>query len=116
MMKIKDEEIKTYVERLTDFQKEVVLAIREIVLQTDPRMKESIKWGSIAFHHKKNICGFRVAKDHITLLFMEGASLRIPNILEGNGAKARTYKVSDVQKIDSESLSNLVKESLELGM
>ena len=116
MIAIKDKKIEQYINGLTDFQKAAVLAVREAVLSADGRVNESIKWGSIAFHHHKNICGFRVAKAHVTLLFMEGASLKTPNILVGNGTKARTYKVTDVDTIDSESLSNLVKESLELGM
>ena len=116
MIAIKDKEIKKYVEGLTDFQKSAVLAIREAVLSADPRVNESIKWGSIAFHHKKNICGFRVAKAHVTLLFMEGASLKTPNILVGTGAKARTYKVTDVDEINAEGLGGLVREALGMGM
>lgn len=116
MTPIKDKEIENYVNSLTDFQKEIVLAIREAVLSADDRMKEAIKWGSIAFFNKKNICGFRVAKSHVTLLFMEGASLKTPNILVGTGAKARTYKVANAADIDTASLSKLVRESLESGL
>ena len=117
MKKIKSKEIENYIEGLTDFQKEIVLAIRELVLNSDERMKEAIKWGSIAFYNKKNICGFRVAKAHITLLFMEGASLNNSDgILEGNGAKARTYKILKVDDINKKVLENLISEALDLGM
>ena len=117
MKKFSNKEIEDYVNGLTDFQKEIVLAIREVVLTTDDRMKEAIKWGSIAFYNKKNICGFRVAKAHITLLFMEGASLdNSENLLKGNGAKARTYKVVKVEDINAKALSDLVSQALNLGM
>ncbi len=116
MITIKDKAVRDYLNGLKDPQKSIVLEIREVVLSTDNRVKEAIKWGSIAFYNKKNICGFRVAKSHVTLLFMEGASLRVPNILSGDGNKARTYKVSNVKDIDKTSLSRLVKESLDLGM
>ena len=116
MTQIEDKEIENYVNGLTEFQKNIVLSIREVILSADSRIQESIKWGSIAFHHKKNICGFRVAKAHITLLFMEGASLAVPNILKGDGAKARTYKVTDAKEIDSTALNAFIRESLELGM
>jgi len=53
------------------------LEIREVVLSADKKIKEGIKWGSIAFFNNKNICGYRVAKQHVTLLFMEGASRAI---------------------------------------
>lgn len=74
MIAYSNQEIQRYVEGLVEPQQETVLAMREAVLGADTRMKEAIKWGSIAFFHKKNICGFRVAKAHVTLLFMEGAS------------------------------------------
>ncbi|MDC6366982.1 MULTISPECIES: DUF1801 domain-containing protein [Flavobacteriaceae] len=117
MRPIKNKEIETYVNGLTDFQKGLILAIRDIVLSADERVKEDIKWSSIAFFNKKNICGFRVAKAHITLLFMEGASLNDNHsILNGNGAKARTYKVTNASEINAVALTELVKESLDSGM
>ena len=117
MITFTNKDIETYVNGLSDFQKEIVLAIREIVLSADPKMKEAIKWGSIAFYNNKNVCGFRVAKAHITLLFMEGASLKNKdNILQGNGAKARTYKILKVENINAKALTALVKEALSLGM
>ncbi len=116
MTAIKDKEIETYVNGLSDFQKEIVMAVREAVLNADERMKEAIKWGSIAFYHNKNICGFRVAKAHVTLLFMEGASLKTPNMLSGTGAKARTVKYTKLEDVDATALKKLVQESLGLGM
>lgn len=116
MNKINDKTIQEHVNQLSAFQKPIVLAIRDTVLDADERIQESIKWGSIVFHHRKNICGFRLAKSHVTLLFMEGASLKTSDILEGNGTKARIYKVNSVDKIDAISLTKLIKESLDNGM
>lgn len=114
---IKSKEIEAYVNGLPDLQKKLVLAIRDVVLSADERMQEGIKWSSIAFFNNQNICGFRVAKAHVTLLFMEGTSLTDTyQILKGNGAKARTYKVTKASEINSEALAALVKESLDMGM
>lgn len=116
MRTIKDNEIQQYVDGLTDLQRDIVLAFRNAVLTSDNRIKEGIKWGSIAFFNKKNICGFRVAKAHVTLLFMEGADLNdTHNILQGTGAKARTCKVTGVSEINVKAISNLVKQSLQKG-
>ncbi len=110
-------EIENYINGLSDLQREIILKTREIVLSSDTRMKEAIKWGSIAFFNKKNICGFRVAKTHVTLLFMEGSSLTDEySILQGDGAKARTYKIASQEEINSKALTDLVLEALELGM
>ena len=117
MIDFQHEEIGTYIETLTDFQKDLVLEMREAVLSASPVMKEGIKWGSIAYFNKKNICGYRVAKNHVTLLFMEGAQLTDPkNILAGDGAKARTYKCAKGETVDHEGIRILVEECLERGM
>ncbi|MDC6366694.1 MULTISPECIES: DUF1801 domain-containing protein [Flavobacteriaceae] len=117
MVPFQTKEIEDYVTGLTDLQRELVLAIRDAVLSADDRMQEVIKWSSIAFFNKKNICGFRVAKAHVTLLFMEGTSLTdFHGILEGSGAKARTYKLTKASEIKTKALTELVKESLDKGM
>ncbi len=117
MIEIKNQEIRNYVLGLTDFQKELVMAFREIVLSTDERIEEGIKWGSIAFFHKKNICGFRIGKNHISLLFMEGASLNDTyGILIGEGSKARSTKVGNPEEIHIPGIKDLVEQALRMGM
>ncbi|MDN5216150.1 DUF1801 domain-containing protein [Fulvivirgaceae bacterium BMA12] len=110
-------DIEDYVNGLTDFQRKAVLEIREAVLSADSRVKEGIKWGSIAFFHKKNICGYRIAKNHVTILFMEGASLQDKfHILAGDGVKARTYKVTEKDTVHKKALTDLVCQCLEKGL
>ena len=112
-----NQEIENYIAGLTDFQKELVLAIREVVLSADKKVQEGIKWGSIAFFNNKNICGYRVAKQHVTLLFMEGASLDDTHgILQGDGAKARTIKVTKLEEIHKKGIKDLVKQAIANGM
>ena len=117
MKEYQSKEVESYVGGLTSFQKELVLAIREVVLSADEQIKEGIKWSSIAFYNKKNICGFRIAKAHVTLLFMEGASLNDKHgIFQGTGAKARTYKLTDINDLKVNELTDLVKQAIEAGM
>lgn len=117
MKPIKNKDIESYLNDLEDFQKEIILSIREAVLSVDDKVKEGMKWSSIAFFNNKNICGFRVAKLHVTLLFMEGAALSDKhNILQGKGVKARTYKINNVLEVNSEAIAGLIKESLQFGM
>lgn len=113
MRPINNEEIKIYVNSLSNFHKDLVLKIRELVLSVDKEIKEDIKWGSIAFFNKRNICGYRLAKAHVTLLFMEGAKLEDKHgILQGSGAKARTLKVSELEEIPGEAIKDLVSQAL----
>ena len=112
-----DKAIVEYIESLSDFQRDLVLKVREVVLSADKQVNEGIKWGSIAFFNENNICGFRVAKAHVTLLFMEGAMLNDKkNILTGTGPKARSVKMKDVDKVPSAAIKDLVKQAITLGM
>lgn len=116
MIPYQSKEVAAYVDGLTDLQRELLLPMREAVLSTDSRVKEGIKWGSICFFHNSNICGYRVAKQHVTLLFMEGASLNDTyGVLSGDGAKARTYKYNGKQELNTEAISDLVAQALKNG-
>lgn len=117
MIPFQNQAVASYVDTLTEWQRSIVLDIREAVLQADARVKEAIKWGSICFFHHQNICGYRVAKKHVTFLFTEGASLDDPEgILAGSGAKARTYRVEAGEKVNKEALADLVQQALAKGM
>ena len=116
MIPYQSKDIETYVEGLSELQQELILPMREAVLSADSRVKEGIKWGSICFYNNSNICGYRVAKQHVTLLFMEGASLNdTHNVLSGDGAKARTYKYNGKEALNTEAIQDLVRQALANG-
>lgn len=84
-------------------QKDGVQRVREIILGTDPRITESIKWQAPTFEYKGNIASFYPkAKKHVSLMFHQGA--KIPGehaILEGDGDTSRNAKFSDLEDIES---------------
>jgi hypothetical protein len=110
-------EVQKYLESLTDLQRNLLLELREIVLAADQKIEESIKWGSVCFSLKGNICGYRVAKAHVTLLFFEGGLLNDKeNILSGDGAKARTIKYTGKEALNKAAIEDLVKQAIVLNM
>lgn len=116
MKNIKSSDIQNYVDSLSELQKSLILEIREVVLNVNPSIEESIKWGSICFHLNGNLCGYRVAKAHVTLLFFEGAALDDKGkILSGTGAKARTFKYDGKNPIPIENLKDLVQQAIALN-
>lgn len=78
--------------------KDVVIAVREVILNADARMTETIKWQAPTFVYKGNLASFfPKSKAHASLMFHKGASLKgdFPN-LEGDGKEARTMKFLDL--------------------
>jgi hypothetical protein len=84
-------------------QKAGVQRVREIILATDDRITEAIKWKAPTFIYKGNIASFYPkAKKHVSLMFHRGA--HIPGdhpLLEGQGDTSRTAKFADVADIEA---------------
>jgi hypothetical protein len=81
--------------------KDVLLAVRQVVLSSDDRVGECIKWKSPTFTSDGNIASFNPrAKKHASLMFHTGA--KIPGnhpILEGGGNTARYVTFADLDEV-----------------
>ncbi len=84
-------------------QKDLVAAVREHILACDDRVTEAIKWQAPTFIYKGNIASFfPKAKAHASLMFHKGATIPGEHpILTGDGAEARSVKISDLDDLDA---------------
>jgi hypothetical protein len=83
--------------------KDVVQAVREVIMSADERVEETIKWQAPTFVYKGNIASFfPKAKQHASLMFHEGASIPgdFPS-LQGDAAKGRTMKFADLAAVEA---------------
>jgi hypothetical protein len=79
-------------------KKDVVLRIRDIVLEADPRIEETVKWQAPTFMYKGNLASFYPkSKEHASLMFHVGAKIpgKHPR-LEGTGDTSRVMKIATV--------------------
>ena len=87
--------------------------VREIILETDDKVTETIKWKSPTFMYKGNIASFFMnAKKHVSLMFHKGASLENQHgLLEGDGKEGRTAKFYDLDDIENkkEALQDAIR-------
>lgn len=85
--------------------KDVLLAVRQVVLSSDDRVGECIKWKSPTFTFAGNIASFNPrAKKHASLMFHTGA--KIPGshpILQGGGNTARYVTFADLDEVDAKA-------------
>lgn len=76
--------------------------VREIVLGTDERVTEAIKWKTPTFMYEGNICSFNPAKRLVSLLFHRGAEIPGDHPrLEGDGKVARTMRFEDLDGVEA---------------
>ncbi len=96
-------EVDAWLERYENPMKPVVQRVREIILEADPRIEETIKWQAPTFTYKGNLASFYPkSKAHASLLFHFGA--KIPGEhprLEGTGDTSRVLKVASVEEADA---------------
>ena len=94
-------------------QKDLVQAVREVILRTDERVAETIKWQAPTFVYDGNIASFFPrAKQHVSLMFHTGASLPDPTgLLEGGGETGRMAKFTSFEDLDAkaDALRGLVR-------
>jgi hypothetical protein len=83
--------------------KPVVQRIREIVLDADPRIEETIKWQAPTFMYKGNLASFYPkSRQHASLMFHQGGLIpgNHPR-LEGSGDTSRVLKIASIEEADA---------------
>lgn len=75
---------------------------REIILEADPRVTESIKWNTPTFEYRGNIASFNPSKHVISVMFHRGAEIpgEHPR-LEGHGKLVRTMRFADLAAVEA---------------
>jgi hypothetical protein len=94
------QQIKKQITEIKDWRGEVYGKIRNLINQADPGLKEEIKWGSPIWVSKTNVCSICVLKDHVKVMFFQGASLDDPDKLFNAGFDAKKTRAIDLFKND----------------
>ena len=83
--------------------KDAMLRAREVILEADGRIEESVKWSTPTFGFEGNLASFQPrAKRFVSLLFHRGSE--IPgdhHRLEGEGRLARTMRFADLDDVEA---------------
>jgi hypothetical protein len=100
--------------------KEAMMRVRRIILGTDRRITETIKWKSPTFVFEGNIASIDPrTKKHVNLLFHRGASLpgKHPH-LEGGGDTVRYMRFADLEdvKANKSELETAIRAACELNV
>jgi len=106
-------EVSEYISSLPEDKKEIVKALREIILSVDPSLTESLKWKQPVYSKKGDICYLFPAGNHVNLGFYRAIELKDPKkILEGTGKNMRHIKIWGLENIDKEYFWELVSDAI----
>jgi len=107
--------VDEYISGLENWQAEIVVAARQLILESAPDAKESIKWAQSVFEANGPFCYIKAFKKHVNFGFWRGAELPNPGgILQGTGEKMRHVSLSSTQAMQTQYLQALVQAAVDL--
>lgn len=110
-------EVDAWFETYDNPQRDLVQAVRRVVLGTDPRVTEAIKWKAPTFMYAGNIASFYPRSTrHVSLMFHTGASLPDPQgLLSGEGDTSRVSRFESLEDLTAKTpaLQDLVRAWIE---
>ena len=107
---------ETWIASLQPPLRPIAESLRRLILDTDPELSESIKWGNPTFERGGKVCYLAATKAYVSLGFFNGAALTdSEGVIEGTGKKMRHLKVRVLSDIRGELLSSWVRQAVELN-
>ena len=106
-------EVTEYINSLPENKKEIVIALRSIILSADPSLNESLKWKQPVYSKKGDICCIFPTGGHVNLGFYRAIELKDPKkLLQGTGKNMRRIKIRFLEEIDKEYFWELVSDAI----
>jgi len=112
-----DKTVENYITGLPVWQAEIVTTVRKIILEAAPGTKESIKWAQPVFENVGPFAYMKAFKNAVNFGFWRGADLEDPQgLLQGSGDKMRHVKLTSLDQVQPQVLTNFVKQALALNL
>lgn len=110
-------QVDAYIAGLESPLQELVLALRELILEAAPEAQETVKWSHPCYVQKGLFCSIMAADGYVRLQFFRGADLPDPQgFLEGIGKGMRHVKVHSLESMPTDALRALVQAAVRRNM
>ena len=114
------EQINLYIAEQPEWQRKLLVRLRQLVHSTDHAVEETWRWDKPHFDHSGIMIGMCGFKEHISIWFHKGALLKDPKKLfeavpktEEKGMRA--YKLHEGDAINEAAFIDLVKQAVVLN-
>jgi hypothetical protein len=106
-------EVSAWMAALEHPLRDVILEVRNVFLEADERITETIKWKSPTFMYEGNLASIDPkAKKHVAVLFHRGAEIPGDHpLLQGDGKLARYARFPDTASVEAgrDGLASIVR-------
>jgi hypothetical protein len=109
--------VDEYINGLEGWKADAVTRVREIVLQSAPDARESIKWAQPVYEINGPFSYIKAFKNSVNFGFWRGVEIDDQaNLLQGSGDKMRHFKLAGLDDIREEIFSDYVKQAVQLNL
>lgn len=117
---VAQEQINLYIAEQPEWQRKLLVRLRQLVHSTDEQVEEAWRWDKPHFDHSGLMIGMCAFKEHISVWFHKGALLKDPKKLfealpKGEEKGMRAYKLFEGDAINEAAFVDLVKQSMVLN-
>ena len=112
--------INLYIAALPEWQRNLLVRLRQLVHSTDEEVEETWKWNTPHFDHDGVMIGFAAFKNHVSVWFHKGALIKDTKKLFASDSKVdakgmRGYKLKEGDSINEKAFIDLVSQAVKLN-
>lgn len=112
------EEVDQFILDLPKDIQNITVALRKIILNSSPELKEEFKWSMPNYSYNGLVCYLQTAKKHVNLGFHKGNVLQdkdVNKLLQGTGIALRYIKIKKMEEVQSKAFTLLIQEAVRLN-
>lgn len=107
--------VDEYLSMLEPWQAEIIREIRKMIMREAPQARETFKWSRPVYELNGPLAYAVAYRQHVNLGFERGADLDDPaGLLQGTGVNLRHIKITSLQDMDVDAISNLICQAVAL--
>ncbi|MBP7408542.1 MAG: YdeI/OmpD-associated family protein [Flavobacteriales bacterium] len=115
------EQINLYISEQPEWQRKVLVRLRQLIHSVDETIEENWRWNSPAFDHDGIMIGLHGFKSFVSVWFHKGALLKDTHKLFDKPEKdedkgIRKYKLEEGDAIDEKAFVELVKQAVKVNL
>ncbi|KKB34505.1 DUF1801 domain-containing protein [Bacillus thermotolerans] len=114
----KIKEVDQFISDLPEDLQNITKALRNLILNSSPKLKEEFKWSMPNYSYKGFVCYLQTAKTHVNLGFHKGNALQDKDsnhLLQGTGKTMRYIRIKQMEDIQPEVFTSLIQEAMRLN-
>jgi hypothetical protein len=111
-----NDKVSGYIDPLPSPQREISIALRDMIRRHFPAFSEEFKWNYPAYYYRgKRICSLGAFMNHVNLEYDYGSSLTDgKGRVEGVGKNIRHVKIRTLEEVDTEYFIDLLRQSMDI--